>query len=269
MCVGGEPARTTDGEGRGARWPPGAGHSMAVAGKTISARPSRASIRPAKCTAPAPSGAPSVSLKRALVETPMTSASSSRARRIESAPLLWASAHSRSRSVPRDRVAIPARGSASQSRPGRLRRSRRQRLWATRCAGRFGIGRMGGRQGLPVKWILVSVAVFLGSVVAFVAMPRPALHWARNVVVQCVEVFTDGSGPVVVRTNDPGARANDGNDHVESRTRETIQSDLAGRARVIDGDTIEVGSARIRPLGVDAPESAQSCLAGEPPLAVR
>ena len=121
---------------------------------------------------------------------------------------------------------------------------------------------MGGRQGLAVKWTLVSVAVFLGSVVAFVAMPRPALHWARNVVVQCVEVFTDGSGPVVVRTNDPAARANDGNDHVESRTRETIQSDPAGRARVIDGDTIEVGSARIRPLGVDAPESAQSCLAG-------
>ena len=37
---------------------------------------------------------------------------------------------------------------------------------------------------------------------------------------------------------------------------------MAGRARVIDGDTIEVGSARIRLLGVDAPESAQRCLAG-------
>ena len=124
---------------------------------------------------------------------------------------------------------------------------------------------MGGRQGLPVKWILLSVAVFLGSIVAFVAMPRSTLHWARNVVVQSLEVFTDGSTRVAVRTNVPGARTDAGSDRVESRRRETIQSDLAGRARVIDGDTIEVGTARIRLFGVDAPESAQSCVAGSRP----
>ena len=87
---------------------------------------------------------------------------------------------------------------------------------------------MGGRQGLPVKWILLSVAVFLGSIVAFVAMPRPTLHWARNVVVQSLEVVTDGSTPVAVRTNVPGARTDAGSARVESRRRETIQSDLAG-----------------------------------------
>ena len=96
-------------------------------------------------------------------------------------------------------------------------------------------------------------------------MPRTALHWARNMVVQSLEVFTDGSGPVAVQTNNPAARAHAGSDHVESRRRETIQSVLAGRARVIDGDTIEVGSARIRLFGVDAPESTQSCVVGSRP----
>ena len=37
---------------------------------------------------------------------------------------------------------------------------------------------------------------------------------------------------------------------------------VSGRARVIDGDTLEVGGARIRLHGIDAPESAQRCRAG-------
>ena len=41
-----------------------------------------------------------------------------------------------------------------------------------------------------------------------------------------------------------------------------FDTDLSGRARVIDGDTIEVGTVRVRLHGVDAPESKQSCLAG-------
>ena len=112
-----------------------------------------------------------------------------------------------------------------------------------------------------MQWVLLSVAVFLSSIAAFVAMARSALHWARTVVVQSVEVFTDDSRPAVAPTNVPAARTDAGSDRAESRRRETIQSDLAGRARVIDGDTIEVGSARVRLFGVDAPESAQSCVA--------
>ena len=36
-------------------------------------------------------------------------------------------------------------------------------------------------------------------------------------------------------------------------------SPLIGRARVLDGDSIEISGARIRLLGIDAPESEQTC----------
>jgi endonuclease YncB( thermonuclease family) len=38
-------------------------------------------------------------------------------------------------------------------------------------------------------------------------------------------------------------------------------STIAGRASVIDGDTIEIHGKRIRILDIDAPESAQTCMA--------
>lgn len=36
---------------------------------------------------------------------------------------------------------------------------------------------------------------------------------------------------------------------------------LSGRARTVDGDTLEVNGARVRLHGIDAPESAQTCIA--------
>ena len=36
-------------------------------------------------------------------------------------------------------------------------------------------------------------------------------------------------------------------------------ADITGPARVADGDTIEIGSERIRLHGIDAPEATQGC----------
>jgi endonuclease YncB( thermonuclease family) len=38
---------------------------------------------------------------------------------------------------------------------------------------------------------------------------------------------------------------------------------IAGRASVIDGDTIEIRGERIRLFGIDAPETGQHCMDGE------
>ena len=113
-----------------------------------------------------------------------------------------------------------------------------------------------------MKWFLLSVPVFLGSMVLFAAIPTSALIWARNVMVQPLEVFTDRTRPATDPTTGSAGPMHDGGNPPETRRRETIQADVAGRARVIDGDTIEVSSARIRLFGIDAPESAQRCLAG-------
>ena len=75
---------------------------------------------------------------------------------------------------------------------------------------------------------------------------------------------TERSPAENARTMDRGAglAVNEANDRVKIRTREGFRADLSGRARVIDGDTIEIGTVRIRLFGVDAPESTQRCLAG-------
>ena len=109
-----------------------------------------------------------------------------------------------------------------------------------------------------MKWVVVWVAVFLGSVVVFVAIPRPVLLWMAD----SLDIFADDIAPVREPGRGSVRPADDGGDSIETRTTGKFQSDLAGRARVIDGDTIEVGTARIRLFGVDAPESTQRCVAG-------
>ena len=41
-----------------------------------------------------------------------------------------------------------------------------------------------------------------------------------------------------------------------------FHADITGKARVIDGDTIEVGNERVRIHGIDAPEARQTCTDG-------
>lgn len=43
---------------------------------------------------------------------------------------------------------------------------------------------------------------------------------------------------------------------------EAPRSPLSGRARAVDGDTLEIGGVRVRLWGIDAPESRQRCRAG-------
>ena len=44
---------------------------------------------------------------------------------------------------------------------------------------------------------------------------------------------------------------------------ETELAPISGFARVVDGDTIDIGDARIRIEGIDAPEAGQRCLDGD------
>jgi endonuclease YncB( thermonuclease family) len=46
---------------------------------------------------------------------------------------------------------------------------------------------------------------------------------------------------------------------LSAATGPALAADLTGQASVIDGDTIEIHGTRIRPWGIDAPESTQLC----------
>ena len=89
-----------------------------------------------------------------------------------------------------------------------------------------------------MKWTGVWVAVFLASLVVFVAIQRPALLW----VVNSLDVVGGGIGRVENRTSSPVEPVSEGGDSVASRrTTGTFQADSAGRARVIVQPPTRVG----------------------------
>ena len=110
-----------------------------------------------------------------------------------------------------------------------------------------------------MKWGLLAAIVFVCAVALFAALPRSALLGLAD----AVQYSFDTISVTVLRMvgwadkREEGAR---GGGAGSGRTV-AFDADLSGRARVIDGDTIDVGTVRVRLHGVDAPESAQSCLA--------
>ena len=89
------------------------------------------------------------------------------------------------------------------------------------------------------------------------AMARPAAERSADWFERQTHALRDRLGGTEVGTGDNSA----------ARQKEPVRvaqavSAVTGSARVIDGDTLDVGGVRIRLHGIDAPESGQSCRAG-------
>ena len=109
-----------------------------------------------------------------------------------------------------------------------------------------------------VAMLVVAVAVVL----AVAAVPRSDLPPAVQVAKDHVDAVLDVASPSAERVIRRAQRAFDDVLHrVGIPTVRASGPTFSGRARVVDGDTLEVGGKRIRLHGVDAPESRQSCIA--------
>ena len=101
-------------------------------------------------------------------------------------------------------------------------------------------------------------------VLAVAAAPRSGLHPAVQAAKDHVDAVLDVASPTAERVIRRAQRAfDDVLDRVGSPSAHASRPTLSGRARVVDGDTLEVSGKRIRLHGVDAPESRQSCVAGD------
>ena len=104
-----------------------------------------------------------------------------------------------------------------------------------------------------MKWILLAVGIFAVAMALLAAMPRPALLGVADSAVRTFDALV----------NTAGRSADRASGHVRTTAHrvEASTTALSGRARVVDGDTIDMGGTRVRLHGVDAPESDQSCVA--------
>ena len=112
-----------------------------------------------------------------------------------------------------------------------------------------------------MKSVLAALAVFaIGVVIALAALSRSDLPPVVWVAKDQVDSFLDEARPKAQQFALQAERAwAVVRDRVGLGTALASRPTLTGRARVIDGDTLDVGGARIRLHGIDAPESRQGC----------
>ena len=95
-----------------------------------------------------------------------------------------------------------------------------------------------------MKWALLAVALFVCAFALFaVVIPRPVMLGESDAAGHSFRAFVNVVGRVADWATGQVAGADT---PAGSRRTETFAADMSGRARVIDGDTIELGAARVR-----------------------
>jgi endonuclease YncB( thermonuclease family) len=86
-----------------------------------------------------------------------------------------------------------------------------------------------------------------------------ARSWERPPSLDRTGTKPIGAGPLVLLLVLMAALVVHSSQRPSHRSPATVHGDILGKARVIDGDTIDISGVRIRLLGIDAPESNQNC----------